>query len=56
MEDFRNGCQVAGEVALRSLGNTASTPSNEDILGQSSVGVFDLDEGELDAALTEVFD
>lgn len=56
MEDLGNGCCVGGEVALGPLGDTASTPSNQGILGKPRIRVLDLYESELDATLVEVFD
>ncbi len=56
VEDLGYGIEVAGEVAFCSLGHAATTPGNEDMLRQTSVGILDLDKAELDAAFTEVFE
>lgn len=56
VEDLGDGIEVAGEVALCALGYATTAPGDEDMLGQTSVGVPDLDEAKLDAALAEVFE
>lgn len=56
VQDLGNGGGVGGEVALGALRDTASAPGDEGVLGQTRVGVLDLDEGELDTALAEIFD
>ena len=56
MEDFGDGGEMGGEVALGPLGNAAAAPSNEDVLWQGGIGILDLDKGKLDAALAEFFD
>ena len=42
------------KVALCSLGNTLTTPRNQDTLGQARVGVLELSKGELDATVGEL--
>ena len=54
VEDLGNGSHMAREVALGPLGDTASAPGDEHVLGQTGVGVLDLDIGELDSTLVEV--
>ena len=56
MENLGYGGRVAGEVALGALRDATTAPGDEDILRKSRVGVLDLDEGELDAALVEILD
>lgn len=56
MEDLGNGIEVAGEVALRSLGDAVTTPGDEDMLWQGRIWVLNLDEAELDSALIEVLE
>jgi len=56
VEHLGNGSEVAGEVPLRPLGNTTSTPCNEYILRQAGVGILDLHERELDSTFVEVLD
>lgn len=46
---------MACEVALGTLGDTATTPGDEDVLGKTAVGIFDLDKCKLNAAFVEVF-
>jgi hypothetical protein len=42
---------VCVEVALCSLGNTLTTPRDQDRLGQARVGILELGKGELDATV-----
>ncbi|KAL3961656.1 hypothetical protein ACCO45_003179 [Purpureocillium lilacinum] len=56
VENLGYGGRVAGEVALGALRDATTAPGDEDILRKSRVGVLDLDEGELDAALVEILD
>lgn len=55
MENFGDSGRVAGEVAFCSFGDTTPAPRDQDALGESRIGVLDLDEGELDPAFVEVF-
>lgn len=45
---------VCVEVALCSLGNTLTTPRDQNRLGQARIGVLELGEGELDATVREL--
>lgn len=54
VKDLGHGSQVAGEVSLCALGDTSSTPADKNKLGETRIGVLDLDKGELDSALAEV--
>lgn len=56
MKDLGDGVKVAGKVALGPLWNTTTAPGDEHVLGETAVGVLDLDKGELDTTLAEVFD
>lgn len=56
MQNLGDGSNVAREVSLRPLGDTAAAPGNENMLGQPRVGILNLDEGKLDATFAEVFD
>lgn len=56
MENLGDGIEVTGEVALGPLRDTTTAPGDEDVLGQTTVGVFDLQESELNATLVEIFD
>jgi hypothetical protein len=56
VKDLGDGVEMAGEVAFGPLRNTATAPGDEHVLGETAVGILDLDEGELDTALAEVFD
>lgn len=56
MKELGDGGRVTGEVALGALGNATATPSDQDMLGKTSIRVLDFDKGELDAAFVEFFD
>ena len=47
---------MACEVALGPLWNSLAAPSNEDILGQSGIWVFDFEIGKLDPSVGEFVD
>lgn len=47
---------MAGEVALGSLWNALAAPSDQRILGQRSVRIFDFDVGKLYSTVGEVLD
>lgn len=55
VKNLGDSSQVACEVALCPFRDTSSTPANENKLGKARIGVLDLDKGELDSALVEVF-
>lgn len=54
VQHLGDGGEMRGEVALCPLGDAAAAPGDEDVLGQTRVGVFDFHVGELDAAFVEV--
>ena len=54
MKNLGDGGQVAGKVPLCSLGDTTAAPGDQDVFRESTVGVLDFDECELDAAFVEV--
>lgn len=56
MKNLGHGVQMAGEVTLGALRNTATAPGDEDILGERGIRVLDLDKSELNAALIEILD
>jgi hypothetical protein len=56
MEELGDGSQVAGEITLCSFWHTFSTPSNEDVLGETGVGVRHLYIGELHSSFGEFLD
>ena len=55
VEDFGDGIQVAGEVALCALWHTLTAPGEENMLGKRSVRVLDFNESKLNAAFAKVF-
>lgn len=55
VKNLGDSSQVACEVALCAFGDTSSAPADQNELGKTRIGVLDLDKGELDAALVEVF-
>lgn len=55
VKNLGDSSQVACEVALCAFGDTSSAPADEDKLGKARIGVLDLDKGELDSTLVEVF-
>lgn len=56
VKDLGDGGQVAGKVPLCSLGDATAAPGDQDVFGESTVGVLDFDEGELNAAFVEILD
>jgi hypothetical protein len=56
MQNFGDGSEMTGEVALRSLRHSASTPGDQDMLRKTGVWILDFDEGKLDAAFVEILD
>ena len=54
LEELGDGREMTGEVALGPLRHTLSTPSNQNVLGQTRVGILDLEKAELDLALREL--
>ena len=56
MEQLGDGATVCVEVALCPLGNTLTTPRDQDALGEARVGILQLGEGKLDATVREVFE
>lgn len=54
MKKLSNGGHVACEITLGPLGHTLTTPSDQSILGQSTVAVLDLHKCELNTSITEV--
>jgi hypothetical protein len=56
MKELGHSSQVAGEIPLCSFWHTFSTPSNEDILGETGVGVRHLNIGELHSSFREFLD
>ena len=55
VKNLGDSSQVACEVALCAFGDTSSAPANENKFGKTRIWVLDLDKGELDSALAEVF-
>lgn len=47
---------MTGEVALCPLRDTLTAPGDQYILGQTGVGINDLEVGELNSTLGELFD
>lgn len=47
MKELGNCSQVAGKVTLCSLRHTFSTPANENVLGETGVGIRHLHKSEL---------
>ena len=56
MEHFGNSSQMAGEVSFCPLRHSFSAPSNQSILGQRCIWVFDFDESKLNTAVGEFVD
>lgn len=56
MQELRDSSQMARKVTLCPLRNTFTAPGDEDILGEASVRVFDLDVGELYSSFRELLD
>jgi len=51
MQQLGHSSHVAGKVTFRPLGHTFAAPSNEGILRQASVGVFEFEESKLNSAI-----
>ena len=47
---------MACKIAFRSLGNTLTTPGNQDIFWKSGIWIFDPNESKLYPAVRKVFD
>lgn len=51
MQQLGHGSHVAGKVTFRPLGHAFAAPSNEGVLRQAGVGVFDFEESKLNSAI-----
>jgi len=56
MKELGHGSQVAGEITLCSFWHTFSTPPNEDVLGETGVGIRHLHKRELHSSFGEFLD
>lgn len=56
MEEFGDGGKVAGEVSFRPFWYTFAAPCDENVLGQTRVGICHLHVGKLHSTFGEFFD